>query len=241
MATFLDRYMGGETELVWSDLLAYGAAIRHEPLFTDARAVVQETMRRVRHNIELLVPRLEAIGYHFGIYPDGTHPAYHPGPFTPPLPNIQHRITALEALVGPIPLSIRGFWEQVGSVDFIGYHPAWPQYADPLVVESIDGAEAEYEIWRSDVEDRMVDESEPFAIPIAPDYYHKDNVSGGPFYRMVVPNAAIDGILAEEGHHTTFVHYLRICFRSSGFPGIERARRLLSPELHDLAGDLLVF
>jgi hypothetical protein len=241
VATFLDRYLRGDHELVWSELVAAGAEVRLEPLFSDATAVVQETMRRVRSNIGLLIARLETVNYRFGIYPDGILPAYRPGPYTPSLPDIQQRVTNLELLVGPIPLSIRGFWEHVGSIDLIGTHPLLPKYADPLVVEPITGAEAEYEIWRDDLDDGLVDESEPFAIPIAPDYYHKANVSGGPFYRLDVPNAAIDGILENEWHQTTFVEYLRVCFRAGGFPGIERQSTPVPLAFSKLSQDLIPF
>jgi hypothetical protein len=37
-----------------------------QPLFADALAVARETMRRVRHNVEALIPRLIAAGYQFG-------------------------------------------------------------------------------------------------------------------------------------------------------------------------------
>jgi hypothetical protein len=66
MPTYLDRYLAGEYEQVWDELMALGAAVREEPLYSDARAVTRETMRRVRANIETLVPRWEAIGYKFG-------------------------------------------------------------------------------------------------------------------------------------------------------------------------------
>jgi hypothetical protein len=46
--------------------LALGEAVREEPLYADAHAVAHETMRRVRANLELLVPRLRAAGYDFG-------------------------------------------------------------------------------------------------------------------------------------------------------------------------------
>jgi hypothetical protein len=36
---------------------------------------------------------------------------------------------------------------------------------------------------------------------------------------MAVPNEGIDGLLLWEPHQTTFVNYLRICFRWGGFPG----------------------
>jgi hypothetical protein len=40
-----------------------------------------------------------------------------------------------------------------------------------------------------------------------------------------VPNASIDGTLLEGLHGTTFVNYLRICFRWGGFPEFENYRR----------------
>jgi hypothetical protein len=63
---YLERYLAGEYEQVWAELQALGAAIREEPLYSDALAVARETMRRVRENLEMLIPRLVAIGYQFG-------------------------------------------------------------------------------------------------------------------------------------------------------------------------------
>lgn len=37
---------------------------------------------------------------------------------------------------------------------------------------------------------------------------------------VAVPNGAVDGELLGEGHDTTFVNYLRICFRWAGLPGL---------------------
>jgi hypothetical protein len=72
-------------------------------------------------------------------------------------------------------------------------------------------------------------------MPIAPDNYHKNNVSGGPPYSIIVPNKAIDAKLENEWHTTTFVNYLRICFRHGGFPG----RGSLPINLVELTRDLL--
>lgn len=46
--------------------MALGAAVRAEPVYADALAVARETMRRVRANIEMLIPRLVKAGYQFG-------------------------------------------------------------------------------------------------------------------------------------------------------------------------------
>jgi hypothetical protein len=64
--TYLERYLAGEYEQVWAELEALGAAVREEPLYSDALAVARETMRRVRENLETLIPRLVKAGYQFG-------------------------------------------------------------------------------------------------------------------------------------------------------------------------------
>jgi hypothetical protein len=65
MPTLLDRYQNGECEAVWSDLESIGSAVYQEQYLTDARAVAEETMKRVRHNAELVATRLSEIGYEF--------------------------------------------------------------------------------------------------------------------------------------------------------------------------------
>ncbi|UBF29113.1 hypothetical protein K9N68_15505 [Kovacikia minuta CCNUW1] len=233
--SFVNRYRAGEQEQVWAELLALGESIREKPLFNEAYAVAYETMSRVRTNVELLVPRLQSIGYEFGIYPDGSPRSYHSQAHIPPAPDISIKIATLEELVGTLPLSLRVFWEVVGSVAFIGYHPDWPDYSDPLVVDPFDQVDAEYEYWKENCEDYGLEEVGPFELPIAPDSYHKDNVSGGPPYGIIVPNSTIDAKLENESHETTFVDYLRVCFRSGGFPG----QGPLPVELADLTRDLL--
>jgi hypothetical protein len=44
--SYLERYLTGEHEQVWAELVALGAAVRDEPLYSDALAVARETMRR---------------------------------------------------------------------------------------------------------------------------------------------------------------------------------------------------
>ena len=63
---YVERYLQGEHEQVWAELQNLGSAIHQEELYQDAWSVVQETMRRVRHNLELLLPRLIECGFVFG-------------------------------------------------------------------------------------------------------------------------------------------------------------------------------
>jgi hypothetical protein len=135
---------------------------------------------------------------------------------------------ALEADVGPFPLALRAWFEVVGNVNLNGRHSAWSfEYPDPLVVDApVDYIRSEFEAW---AEDRGTewDRGTVFEVPIAPDYLHKANVSGGMPYGIAVPNLAADGLLLWEPHQTTFVNYLRIAFHMGGMPGWQRQPALL--------------
>ena len=62
MASVLERYVQGECEQVWDELVAPGDQVQAEPLHADALAVARETMRRARANSETLIPRLQRLG-----------------------------------------------------------------------------------------------------------------------------------------------------------------------------------
>jgi hypothetical protein len=61
----LRRYLAGEHEAVWAEMVALGGRVHEAPFAEDAWAVARETMRRARHNVELLVRRLDELGYGF--------------------------------------------------------------------------------------------------------------------------------------------------------------------------------
>ena len=220
-------------------LLALGDHVRREPLYADTLAVVDETMQRVRHNIEILIDRLTGLHYQFGCYPDGTPLEAYPGPFIPPASDIHHTIAQIEAHIGPLPLTLRRFWEIVGEVNLIGTHPAWPEYADPLVVYSPSYVLEEYAEWQELCAEEGPDAVGPFAVSLAPDYLHKENISGGGPYRMLVPNLSVDGILIGEQHQTTLVNYFRLCFQAGGFSGILHTTGPIPAIFQDLAQGLL--
>lgn len=312
MASFLSRYVQGEYEQVWAELLALGERVREEPLYSDALAVARETMRRVRYNIELLVPRLKDIGYQFGCYwlialdamQDFPAPAdlegisegdrellakkledfipCVPPPFIPPKPDVHDFLAELGDIIRTIPLSVRAWCEVVGEVDFRGSVPsAWesiglggiaayskfsylhsynplewepfyqkhPEFADetcafgkygldPLEVTLLESGLRRYK--------RMGDEgvSENTRWPLyrlgfSGDYLHKFGISGGGGYEIGLPCPAADGLVRGEWHNTTFVNYLRICFRWGGFPGLEHAKALPLKDLAYLTEGLL--
>lgn len=65
MSTYLERYLNDEYAEVWADLIGLGDEVRQKSALLDAETVANETMRRARHNLEILLPRLAATGYLF--------------------------------------------------------------------------------------------------------------------------------------------------------------------------------
>jgi hypothetical protein len=106
--SWLGRHRGGECAAVWNELAELGSAVRHGVAFAEARAVADETMRRVKDNIDILVPPLSALGYRFN-GPNATHVA--------PRSDVEQRLRSIEQRLGPLPLSLRSFYAHVGSVD----------------------------------------------------------------------------------------------------------------------------
>ena len=233
MSTFLLRYIDGEYDRVWAELVALGPAVREEPLASDAYAVARETMRRAGGNVDRIIRRLRDIGYRFEHAPVSEwvpNLAVH----VPPAPDAGERIAHLEATAGMLPLSLRAWYEEVGSVSLMGRHPDWDPHAypDPLVVEGLEGWEFEYECWQ-DAQEQDPEYPYPFPLPIAPDALHKQNVSGGEPYGIDLPCAGADAsLLFLWQEETTFVEYLRICFQWGGFPGwaSTQGERGLPPE-----------
>jgi hypothetical protein len=138
-------------------------------------------------------------------------------------------IEQIEKEIGALPLALKLFWQRVGSVNFCGGHPDWeldpdcePEgYPDPIVIYPPSVALAELEEFLSDKEERLQCNL-PFVVPIAPDFYHKADVSGGMGYNISVPAVADDPRLNDEWHKTTFLNYLEIAVKWAGFPGLER-------------------
>jgi hypothetical protein len=96
-------------------------------VYSDALAVAFETMQRARHNADLIYERLQKVGYKF------TSPKW---VRVPPTKNARAEVDEFEREIGPIPLSLRAWYEVVGLVDFAGSHPglagveATPSFGD---------------------------------------------------------------------------------------------------------------
>jgi hypothetical protein len=169
---------------------------------------LQSRVEELGRRIKALCERLAAAGYVFQ-YPDEVFPG--------PEAGADRAIARIERKAGAVPSSVKLFWLHVGSVNLCGSHPAWGgcEYPDPLVVYPPSVA-------LDELEDYLEEPEGAFLIPIAPDDFHKADVSGGMFYNVSVPAAGDDPPLNDERHAVSFLAYLEIALESGGFPGLER-------------------
>jgi hypothetical protein len=317
MTGLLDCYLSGHYRAVWQELVHLGTAVRDHANYQPARAVGTETMKRARHNVELIITKLEKLGYrftqeadpperiNFAIAPEsrsleairekysradfvartehekamlakikiadatrelmtrhsdllaqmvnkvrGREKRQEPKQDKPPAlkdPSIFLPASADDAknldqvekkLGGPLPISLRCWYEQVGAVNLMGYHSALnpkdiPESPDPLVIDPFMDA---IHAWFG--EDLQFEEDD-IELPLAPDDISKAFQSGGDPYAIKLPELFADGLLLNERHHTTFVEYLRIVFQWGGFPGWELAPKPPDKELDYLREGLL--
>jgi hypothetical protein len=248
MASYLERYLAGEHETVWSDLVALGTGALQPPVLDDVVAVAQETMRRATANVRILADRLKQMGYQF-----------HSGiePFEPCSDDVQSQIEALEEILGgPLPLTLSTWYEQIGAVCFMGSHDilnpvltgsvakiSWDSspppnavLTDPLVVIPLGAVIDDVEGYLDDVES-SAGQGFPGPIALAPDELHKANISGAT-WDMELPCAGAD---APFGRWPGFVPYLREVCAWGGFPGWSREANPPRDQIAFLTKDLLPF
>ena len=232
----VDRYQAGEHAEVWKELIAVGERVRSPGFLADAQGVADETMRRARRNVEKLVNLLPGLGWTFA-RPIQGQPGY--AVFTPSDDRQHAEIEQLEMeLGGPVPLSIATWWRIVGSVDFTRRPGSGPavEYPDPLVVLPPSAVLDELAEWKEDQEYRKARPT--FMAPLAPDLFHKEDVSGGAPYEIALPNPACDAEVLNIERSFTFVAYLRHAFSWAGLPGYAEVFSKPPPEIVAIATQL---
>ncbi len=171
-------YLEGKHKQVWDELVAVEAEVlKDEALTRDAVLVARASMLRAKSNIETIVARLRQMGYRFATEslaelfgPAMTNPS---AVFAPPEANVHNLLQELENVVGPIPITLRSWFEIVGSVNLIGSHstlsPRGGAASDPLVVMSPREILAE-----------LADGStKPFSLPLFPSAQAKAGIAEG--------------------------------------------------------------
>lgn len=221
---WLSRYRDGQRKQVWHELRQPDRTVLDSGLAEEAQLVCDEMALRARHNIEVIVDRLSKAGYRFHVNDDGQKPVV---PFIPATAGAGEYASWLREQFDAVPMTLLSWVRLVGDVWLVGTHPGWPESSsgDPLVIQ-VEGShypessirelfKDELEIWS---ERKSEDpETGPFVLPLAPDRLHKENVSGGEPYGVILPDGCVDGLFVAE---TTmpFVSYLNRVFRNGGFP-----------------------
>ncbi len=242
---FYKRYLSGEREQVWDELVQLGSSIRDQSLFMDALDTTHETMSRVLHNISTVIDRLKKVDY---IFKHGVECS-----LVPPNSNALQQVSLLEQFVGILPLSIRVWYEVVGAVDLIGPSSSDKQQhksssdksfyqltADPLFVAQVGSLFHPalgtfslfhpYPVEAQRVIDDRIRTLSGFSIYISEDAPSKVDTSGGGVVLISVPSAGNDAVIYEEGYwNDLFVKYIRFSFEWGGFPGFANVPEELRP------------
>ncbi len=248
MPELYKRYQEGQYQEVYDELLSMQEKIYHSDIYEEALLVMRTMMRRVQFNIKQIVTRLHQMGYLF--YKEGfwnnfpSEEKVNLGQeypiFQPPTPKTLEQVVILEQLAGPLPLSLKCWYEEVGNVNLIGLFPSserdYGRLLDPLYVNTVEIALQMV----TNLKKLGLWEEEQILI-LAPDSYHKYGYSGSGSYNIQLPLKAIDALLLNEPHNTTFVNYLRTCIRWGGFPGLENENHLSKEDFDYLTNGLLPF
>lgn len=231
MTPFADLYAAGRHVEAWERLSQACAAKPSLADGEDADRLARLTFERVARNIDRIIAGLRRVGYRF----ECENPEL--GQATPPrrlaTPEALSRI-AEAAWPGRWPLALRGFTRFVGDVDLRqsfadSAHEApdpvlaWLGDWDPLVFDSgylcylLDEVADDPEHPRR--EGRFV------AVDLAPDLFHKADVSGADGYVVRLPDTSPDPSI-EPGtsnflnyEAVSFLTYLRRCLSRGGFYG----------------------
>ena len=167
----------------------------------------------VKNKLSLFKTKLDSLGFEFQ-EPDNVMPG----------PTPETKLNELEELVGDVPALLREFYLEIGSVNFIGSHPLWEKnlYPDPIFISDIDYLISDAKCVTSDDEEyqAQIDNYGSLALVISPDYYHKEDVSGGPPYHIALP-ADDDPIILGMENTPRFSSYLGKVIKYGGFPGLE--------------------
>lgn len=106
---FLQRYLNGEHEAVWSELVDLGPSALEPGCLAEATAIAREIVNRSRFNIERIANTLADIGFRY----------WHPdGPFQLADTASRRLLAEKEAAWGEFPLILRTWYDTFAYVDF---------------------------------------------------------------------------------------------------------------------------
>jgi hypothetical protein len=225
---FLARYLDGERG-VWNELVEQAVAVaQHPDLREEAHAVATEIMKRVRHNADVVRAVLREAGAAIADE-------------EPPAGDVE--LARVTSLFGSLPIALDAFWRVAGSVSLAPAGSDQYHYGDctleaeglsllaldPLEVHGPRGLTPALDEYVAEIARSHREIVGPFSFDFAPDFLHKQGISGGPPYSLELPPPnpadAVDPRVREARHRLRFVEYLRHCFRWGGFCVLEVAHR----------------
>jgi len=226
--TFYNRYIDGEDgRSVYSEIYNLGQEAFSDKHFEDIQKVLTETFNRVAFNLEVIFSELKNINYTFRTEFQFNSER----PLWSPLPDTEELLVKLDNAIsdfGQIPLSLKLFYKIVGSCNFTRDYETRPEMfwecADPIQIDSLDDivSYVSDDDWKEYLGEILEDDnSQSPYLELAPDYLHKDNISGGlPYSIQLTKQRSIDSLFLNEPNGTTFINYLRICMENCGFSRI---------------------
>lgn len=225
----LERYLAGEHDAVCEELAMLGPAVSEDPYRDPAAEIATEMMRRVRRNAELLRVRWRDAGWEFG-YGWADEWARTDVENAPPLlgarrPDAAARLDGIERRLGPVPLVVRAFVAEVGSLNFVG-QPRLPAALRDLSDEELLAAgwvwpgREECDPVQIDPDPDQLDRqprdsgNEPVVgftsaqpdppgyryLRMWPDRYHKYLLSGAGSYGTLIPQSGFDAAIHFNGY-----------------------------------------
>lgn len=225
---FYERYLSGEKKVVFDEIYKLREDAFLSQNLPAIEKVLEETFKRTAHNLEIIHIELQRIRYRlkkeFRFNSDK--------PLLKPFPNTDELLEKLDETVKPfgfVPLSLKMFYRIVGSCNFVWDYEVEEDFfwdcADPIQIMSLDDlvSYTTNEYWVEETQNYIDNGWKPASLELAADYFHKDNISGGPPYSVKITNEpSIDALFLNEQHNTTFIDYLRICFENCGFSNISQ-------------------
>lgn len=235
------RYIEGQESQVWSEIHELNTEQKLGSNWNDATLVLEETIKRIQFNIDVLSFNLlnSELKEHYSSH--------------------QFKTTKLDIVLldklknkiknyGYMPLSLVYLYKKINQINFL-MAPLNGQtrpflYSDPLFIDSLENILTNIEdgSWAENMEENENDGLDTY-IEISPDYYHKDNISGGePYGVQLTKSQQIDSKIINTPYGMMyFVDYLRMSFDYAGFPYIHRHNANITVQIEELKKNLIKF
>ncbi len=209
----------------WAVMVGQAHRLPDPGFKTEAMTIARGLCAEIRAKVEILVSELIATGYVFA-FPDCVHVTN--------VGDLSEWNEAADHLGIHLPVFLQAWIVEVGSVNLMGSHPAWPKsaysgigtngndvwYTDALVLEvGLEHLRGEFEDWRLNAKEYGATEVGPFHWGLAPDYIHKANISGGLPYAIDMATPAVDTLLLNSPDCTSLFNHVSNAIWWGGFPG----------------------